>query len=265
MAQGDAPHSVARRSSAHAPQHATGPRPRRVSGAQRLRLAKAPVQRLTDTAYHAIKQDILVCELAPGVEVTERELGVRYGLGKAPLREALIRLRHEGLLQSIPRSGYRITPVTIQDVQDIFALRLLLEPAAARQAAGRIDENLLNELNELCRAGYTPGDRESESTFLRANRQFHVAIADASGNRRLARMLGQLLEETERLFHLGLAVRDRTEEMKHEHESLVAALVGADAETAERLTIEQINAARKMVMDGILSAPWLKQTPISGW
>lgn len=242
------------------------PRRRPPVASRRTRLAHgAPAERLTDKAYHAIKQDVLVCELAPGADVTERELGERYGLGKAPLREALIRLTQEGLLQAIPRSGYRITPVTIQDVQDIFALRLLLEPAAARQAAGRIDETLLHELNELCRAGYTPGDRASESTFLRANRQFHVAIADASGNTRLARLLGQLLEETERLFHLGLAIRDRTEEMKHEHEDLVAALVSGDADTAERATIEQINAARDMVMDGIMSAPWLKQTPIAAW
>jgi DNA-binding GntR family transcriptional regulator len=230
-----------------------------------IRPVHAPAERLTDRAYRAIKQDILVCALAPGADVTERELGARYGLGKAPLREALIRLTHEGLLQAIPRSGYRITPVTIQDVQDIFALRLLLEPAAARQAAGRIDAALLRELNELCRAGYKPGDRASESRFLRANRQFHVAIADASGNRRLARLLGQLLEETERLFHLGLAVRDRTEEMKHEHEDLLAALVRGDGGAAEQAAIAQIDAARTMVMDGILSAPWLKQTPIAGW
>lgn len=224
-----------------------------------------PRRGLTDAAYHAIKQEILNCDLAPGTEVTERELGARFGVGKAPLREALIRLRHEGLLESIPRSGYRIMPVTIQDVQDIFALRLLLEPAAARQAAGRIDEALLRQLNELCKAGYTPGDRRSEAAFLRANREFHIAIADASGNRRLARMLGQLLEETERLFHLGLAVRDRTDEMQHEHADLVAALARGDSDAAERTTIEQINAARTMVMDGILSAPWLRQTAVSGW
>lgn len=241
-------------------------RPSSIATARRGRPAPTvPAERLTDKAYQAVKQDILVCELAPGADVTERELGVRYGMGKAPLREALIRLTHEGLLESIPRTGYRITPVTIQDVEDIFALRLLLEPAAARQAAGRIDQALLQELNELCRAGYTPGDRASESAFLRANRQFHVAIADASGNRRLARLLGQLLEETERLFHLGLAVRDRTEEMKHEHEDLVAALVNGDAAAAEDATIRQIEAARAMVMDGILSAAWLKQTRISGW
>src|SRR5574338_17149 len=139
-------------------------------------VTEMPRRGLTDAAYHAIKQEILNCDLAPGTAVTERELGARFGVGKAPLREALIRLRHEGLLESIPRSDYRIMPVTIQDVQDIFALRLLLEPAAARQAAGRIDEALLRQLNELCKAGYTPGDRRSEAAFLRANREFHIAI-----------------------------------------------------------------------------------------
>lgn len=221
--------------------------------------------RLTDTAYQALKRDILECVVVPGAEVTERQLGLRYGMGKAPLREALVRLAHEGLVQSIPRSGYRVTPVTIQDVQDIFGLRLLLEPAAARQAAGRIDGQLLRQLNESCVAGYTPGDRASESAFLRANREFHVAIANASGNRRLARVLEQVLEGTERLFHMGLAVRDRTEEMKHEHEVLVSALLRGDADAAARATVDQVNAARTMVMDGILNAPWLKETPISQW
>jgi DNA-binding GntR family transcriptional regulator len=243
-------------------------RDERRSKSPRTASSRAPADgtpRLTDSAYRAIKQDIVECVLLPGSEVTEPELGARYGFGKAPLREALIRLGHETLLESIPRSGYRITPVTIQDVQDIFDLRLLLEPAAARQAASHINEPLLTELNELCRSGYSPGDRASETAFLRANRHFHVAIADASRNGRLARVLEHLLEETERLFHLGLAVRDRTDEMQHEHESLLKALVGGDADVAERVTIEQITAARTMVMDGILSAPWLKQTPISQW
>jgi DNA-binding GntR family transcriptional regulator len=234
--------------------------------ADRTGVSRSPGRpRLTDAAYESIKRDILECILAPGQEVTERELGARYGLSKAPLREALIRLGHEALLQSVPRSGYRIARVTIQDVQDVFALRLLLEPAAARQAVGRIDDRVLNRLNEACAVGYKPGDRASESAFLRANRHFHVAIAEASGNRRLARVLEGLLEETERLFHLGLAVRDRTEEIKHEHEELVSALVRGDAEAAALTTIEQINAARTMVMDGILATDWFREMPISRW
>jgi DNA-binding GntR family transcriptional regulator len=221
--------------------------------------------RLTDAAYDAVKRDIVECVLAPGTEVTERELTERYSLSKAPLREALVRLSHEGLLKSIPRTGYLITPITVQDVRDIFELRLLLEPAAARQAAGRVDKELLTQLDALCRAGYTPGNRESETAFLRTNRQFHLAIAQASGNRRLAGLLGQLLEDMERLFHLGLAVRNRSTEMQHEHQALVEALAHGDADAAERTTREQIEAARHMVMDGILSASWLKDHPVTNW
>lgn len=231
--------------------------------AQRDGRRPGALPRLTDSAYESIKRDILECNLAPGREVTERELSARYGLGKAPLREALIRLGHEALIQSIPRSGYQVARVTIQDVQDIFALRLLLEPAAARLAAGRIDEHVLRPLNEACSAGYKPGDRASETAFLRANSQFHVAIADASGNRRLARILEGLLGETERLFHLGLAVRDRTGEIRQEHEDLVTALAQGDADAAAQTTVTQITAARTMVMDGILATDWFREMPIS--
>jgi DNA-binding GntR family transcriptional regulator len=221
--------------------------------------------RLMDAAYWTVKREIVECALPPGIEVSERELMERYGLSKAPLREALVRLGQEGLLRAIPRSGYQVKPITVQDVQDIFALRLLLEPAAARQAAGHVDEALLSELDAVCRAGYIPGDRQSETAFLRTNREFHLTIAQAARNRRLAGLLGQLLEEMERLFHLGLAVRNRTVEMQHEHRALVEALTRGDGDAAEATTIVQIESARRMVMDGILSASWLKQQPVTSW
>ena len=78
-------------------------------------------------------------------------------------------------------------------------------------------------------------------------------------------MLEQLLEGTERLFHMGLAVRDRTDEMRHEHEALTSALLAADGDAAAKATVDQVNAARTMVMDGILAAPWLKEVPVSQW
>lgn len=217
---------------------------------------------LTDAAYQLLKRQILECALAPGAEVTERLLAERYGFGKAPLRAALVRLAHEGLVRPMARRGYLVTAVTIQDVHDIFALRLLLEPAAARQAAGKVDRPVLEQLDAVCRAGYTPGDRQSETRFLDVNRQFHVAIAQAAGNRRLASVLAQLLEEMERLFHLGLQVRDRSDEMAHEHAALLDALERGDADAAEQATIEQIEAARRMVMAGILGSAWLKDLAI---
>ena len=101
--------------------------------------AHAPIPLLTDRAYERIKHDVITCVLAPGTEVSEPQLCLQYRLGKAPVRMALIRLAHDGLVRAIPRRGYRISPVTLKDIQDIFELRLMLEPLAARMAAGKID------------------------------------------------------------------------------------------------------------------------------
>src|SRR5262245_53345201 len=100
-------------------------------------------QRLGDQAYDRIKEDIVVCRLRPGAEVTEAGLAQHYELGLAPIRAALSRLSQEGLVNVIPRRGYVITPITIQTVKEVFDLRLLLEPAAARAAAGRVNGDLL--------------------------------------------------------------------------------------------------------------------------
>lgn len=226
------------------------------AGSPGVRVTEPPAPpRLSDVAYTQLKSDIIRCALAPGQEVTEARLALRLGLGKAPVRAALVRLSQEGLIRALPRRGYLIAPVTVRDVQDIFQFRMILEPEAARLAAGRVQGDRLRQLDAICRAGYVPGDHESEAAFLRANRDFHVAIAEASGNARLATTLASLLDEMERLLHLGLALRNRTEEMQHEHKALVDALLSGDKEAAAAMAAEQVEAARKMVMDAILSSP----------
>ncbi len=219
--------------------------------------------RLSDQAYERIKHDIVTCELGPGMEVSEARLAAMYGFGKAPIRQALSRLSQECFVTALPRRGYVIAPVTLQCVNDIFDLRLLLEPAAAERAAGNVDGAKLRELDAICIAGYQPGDRDSERRFLGANKAFHVAVARASGNERLARTLAQLLDEMERLFHLGLALRDRSEEMQHEHKALIDALVAGDREAAHAATVEQIESARKMVVDAIISGSGLRRINIT--
>jgi DNA-binding GntR family transcriptional regulator len=217
---------------------------------------------LTDVAYDSIKERIVRCVLAPGTEVTEGQLAAHHMLGRAPVRAALLRLGQERLVRALPRRGYLITPITVRDVDDIFELRLLLEPAAARRAAGHVDMEQLRRLDALCRAGYAPGDRESAAVFLRANKEFHVTIARASGNERLADALAGLLDSMERLFHLGLRLRNRTQEMQHEHKALVEALAAGDGRSAERISSEQIEAAKTMVMDAILSSSSVRSVRI---
>src|SRR5262249_25208493 len=186
---------------------------------------------LTDRAYERIRHDIIVCAISPGAEISETQLCTQYRLGKAPVRMALNRLAHDGLVRAIPRRGYMVAPVTVRDIHDIFELRLMLEPAAARMAAGKVDTGRLQALDDVLRSGYQPGDQQSTSRFLDANKAFHVAIAQATGNLRLAGAIGSLLDEMTRLLHLGLGLRNRSQEVQQEHRALVKALARKDGDT----------------------------------
>jgi len=210
-----------------------------------------PIPLLTDRAYERIRHDVISCAIAPGTEISEMQLCAQYKLGKAPVRMALNRLAHDGLVRAMPRRGYMVAPVTVRDIHDVFELRLMLEPAAARMAAGKVDTARLQALDEICRAGYQPGDHKSISRFLDANKAFHVAIAQSAGNARLAGAIEHLLDEMTRLLHLGLGLRDRSLEMQQEHRALTKALTRGDGDTAERICRSQIEAARGMVLSAI--------------
>jgi DNA-binding GntR family transcriptional regulator/predicted metal-dependent enzyme (double-stranded beta helix superfamily) len=223
-----------------------------------LEIAKRPAAeprsgklQLNRIAFDRLKQDIIRCALLPGKRVTEAQLAARYAMGKAPIRAALVALCQAGFLHAIPRRGYVITPVTIRDVQDITQVRLLLEPTAARLAAGRVAAEQLARLSALCQVRYTPGERSRETTVT-AHREFHLLIARASGNEKLANLLSGLYDEVERLIHLCLS-RVIPDEMLG-YRPLVEALATGDGETASRLMIEQIELGRKRIMDALLSA-----------
>jgi len=209
---------------------------------------------LTERAVAELRRDILTARLAPGETVSEAAVAQHLELGKAPVRAALARLAEEGLVTAVPRRGWMVSLVTIRDIHEVFDLRLMLEPEAARRAAGRVDAEILARLDAVCAEGYDCADEESALRFLDANKAFHVAIADLAGNARLARQLARLLDESTRMLILGLRPRDRTGEMAHEHHKLVEALALGRAEDSARMMHEQVSASRKMVLTA-LTAP----------
>jgi DNA-binding GntR family transcriptional regulator len=217
----------------------------------------------TRQAYDAIKRRIIELELAPGAPFTEGELAAELGLSKTPVREALARLRQEGLVEAVARSGYRVTPVTVKQARDLFQLRTLLEGEAAAIAAERgADIGVLQQLEKLVTTSYDRKDRSSITKFLQANTRLHVSLAALGGNEALAGMLQQVLEQLERLFHLGLALRSRGDEMVHEHRELLAAVKAGDPDGARKVAIEQASASQLMVLDALLSSETIQMTNI---
>jgi DNA-binding GntR family transcriptional regulator len=217
---------------------------------------------LTETAYIQIKRAIIRCDLEPGQHVTEEQLAERFGFSRAVVRPALKRLYQEKLVTTITRQRYVIPPITLKDAQDLFDLRALLEPVAARRAAGQVDPAQLRRLDDLCRAQYHLGDRDSAEEFLRANTEFHVTVARASGNDILADVIANLLDREERLNHLSHMLHDRNEAAYHEHHELVDALVAGDGARAERVMAAQIRAARAFVIEALTSSPSIQSVNV---
>lgn len=209
-------------------------------------------------AYDLLRREIVSCRIMPGARFTEPEMMDRFQLGKASLRIALQRLTESGLVASIPRHGYRVAPVTVKDVDEVFALRVVLEPLAARLAAGRVNRAHLERLERACR-GQMPGDVGNQiDFFLEANRSFHMAIAAASGNGRLCRALSGLLDEMTRLVALGFGVQRVRPNIENDHTLMIEHLVAGDADAAEEVARRHVETFRVMVMEKVLAS--LKDT-----
>ncbi len=207
------------------------------------------VKSLANQAYTALRKDILTCELDPGSTIAQSQLVKRYDFGLTPVREALKRLEQEGYVQSIPRFGYLITPVTLKDVEDLYDLRLILEQSAVRMAIQRATDEQLMQIQEKASFTYKFKNRLSYLQFLEHNISFHVSIALASRNRKLAEMLANVLNEMTRIFNLGLDLRDSAEEMRNEHIVLAAALAKRDIQQAEQIVQDQIVLSRQRVVE----------------
>lgn len=209
--------------------------------------------RQSDHAFEVLYRAIVRCEFLPGAMVPEAQLAERFGLTRASTRAAVDRLAVLGMLRPVRRQGYIVKPITLRDVNDLFQLRSIIEVAANRGAAGRVDEFSLRRLDKVCSQYYYAGDRESESKFLQANSEFHLTVATATGNYRIVSALAQIFKEMERLLHIGLSFRDRSEEIYQEHQALIDALACPDADQVEVLTLKELAASKSMILDALMS------------
>jgi DNA-binding GntR family transcriptional regulator len=205
-------------------------------------------------AYERLRREITSCRILPGTRFTEAQLMDRFQLGKATCRIALQRLIQDGSVSSIPRQGYRVTPVTVKDVEDVFALRVVLEPIAARNATGLVNRAHLERLEAACRVKIPADVGDQIDFFLEANRSFHMAIAEAAGNSRLSRILSGLLDEMTRLVALGFGVQRVRPNIANDHNLLIEHLTSGDADAAELVARRHVETFRDMVMEKVIKS-----------
>lgn len=197
-----------------------------------------------------LRSAIIECRIAPGTMVAENQLVRDYRSTKAKVRTALQKLAREGFLEPIPRMGHLVTLPTQAEIDEVFELRELIEPWTARTAASAIGDEDVVYLKSLD-VSVVDGDQDSFRRSLRANRSFHLRIAEIAGNSLMIELLGNLLDKVHRILHLGLVSAVRAGELVDDHRTLIAALEAHDCRTAERVSRRQVRDARRMIQPAV--------------
>jgi DNA-binding GntR family transcriptional regulator len=207
----------------------------------------------SEEAYEQLKADIVACALSPGQILTERQIGERYAIKKATIRAALTRLMQEGLVKSEPRRGYVIAPLTLRDVNEIFDVRALIEPEVFRVAASNITERGLEDIKQAAKRVLKPETLRSHVAFLAADRAFRLALTELSGNLRLAQLLGDILDQSDRVLHLAFLSRDFIPLILSQQKELVQACETSEIPAIVKLARAQCLALKKQVVEALLA------------
>lgn len=212
------------------------------------------MESIVEPLYRKIRQDIVECDLTPGLDFSEAELGRLYKASRTPVREVCRRLEHEGLICIIPFRGYRIAPLSVAEFHDLEEMQLIFEPEAAALAAERANAEELDEMRALATYEYSVGDRSSYRKFIQKNYQLHTLIAQSTRNRRLIDVVSNIHIRLMRFFYLGLPFDSYGPALVDEHIRLVDAICARDIEQARSCARDHIRNAMERSATLLMSA-----------
>jgi DNA-binding GntR family transcriptional regulator len=198
-------------------------------------------QSLRERIVSRLRNAIVAGDLPPKTRLMEPELAKRLSVSRTPLREAIRQLEAEGFLTTIPRVGTFVSEVTPRALEDIYAIRAVLEGLAARQAAENPDPAKATFFTPILAelAKKTADYRE----YHEAAGRFHEAIFAFSGNQPLQAMYHTLTHQVARLRTLSLAMARRPEVSLREHRRIASAILRGKGTEAERLMRSHIQGA----------------------
>lgn len=205
-------------------------------------------RRLVDDATQSLREAILDGRLPGGARLRQTELAERLRISRTPIREALTRLCHEGLIELLPRGGVRVLLWNADEALELYDLREVLDGLAARLAAGRADDAVLGRLERALGRMAECVERHDPNHWFRSHVAFHEEIVRASGNRPLGRMSAVVRLSIRRFHPLLLKTEHRLEDAHGEHRGIFEAIAARDGEAAERRARAHIANAKEIVL-----------------
>jgi DNA-binding GntR family transcriptional regulator len=200
--------------------------------------------RLSAQAREAIRARLITGEIGPGTIHSVPSIAALLGVSATPVREAMLELAAEGLVEPVPNRGFKAIELAEEDLREIFELRLLLEVPATGLAAGAMTPERVDECRALAERIEQAGAASDLIEFLEADRAFHLRLIGTIGNRRLDEIVGRLRDQA-RLYGLPrLAAAGELAASAEEHSAILAAVADGDRERAESLTRRHLEHTR---------------------
>jgi DNA-binding GntR family transcriptional regulator len=200
-------------------------------------------QPLADDVYDVVLDMLMNHSLAPGARLNIDELSRNLGLSPTPIREALARVEAEGLIIKEPRRGYTVAPlIGLDELRDLIGLRLLIEPAAAADAARAVTAQQAASLRAFARSGGAGGSSTAANRLdMTYDATFHDMIADLGGNRLRRETLVRLHSHVHmyRLYHHA----GQASATKPEHVAIAKAIGNRDPDGAHAAMVHHLETA----------------------
>jgi DNA-binding GntR family transcriptional regulator len=189
--------------------------------------------------YGALRNAICNCELEPGKRLLIDEIASEFKVSRIPVREALLQLQADGLVNIVPHAGAVVAPITFAAASDYFAVSRELQVLAVRAAAERITDEENKELHQFLDQMESAAKNKDYQLYTQLNLNFHAYIATISRMPLLPTFLEQFQQSWQRVvkyYHLSPMHEGRVEVTIQEHRELVDAICGGDADKAEAVS-----------------------------
>ncbi len=203
---------------------------------------------LVERVYEAIKQDILMSHLQPGEPLLEEELARRLSVSRTPIREALRKLEHEGLIRIVPNKGAFVRVLTPKDIREIYEVREALESFAAGRAALALPDKEIERFVTLARSLQARKPQLGYRHLRDAWEALRQTVIDASGNERIQSILATINDQIEAARHYASAPPGRIEELLADFISVVHALKKRDRSASAGAVREHLRKSKDVLL-----------------
>lgn len=205
---------------------------------------------LKDHVYEGILNDILSGLYQPNTIINEKTLVEQYQVSKTPVREALVQLCSEGVLNNIPRTGYQISMVTPNEIIETIEFRKIIEIGALEKSFHRLTRREIEELKAVNAHAETITENQNVNEHWNTNQAFHQKLCSFSGNRYLQKALEDSMKTCTRIANqYFVRVWEEHEEENGNHYKLVKALEEKDLEQAKKILAYDIEQIRDKMLD----------------